>query len=171
MRAILLLLLWAPPLAAQVPALERAPQTRAPRTAWADVGLSYMTLPYGLGANAGLSTRRGNVSFRLGLNGASNLYSTETSSAVSLSVGVHRTAGPLHLEIFAGPAWVWGEDDIGGGESTFEQESYQTVGLLTHASALFGIGSRVRLGVGSWANANSRRSTIGVGPRLQFRLH
>lgn len=65
-----------------------------------------MTLPYGLGGNSGLSVRRGKLSFRVGLNGAENLKATVTSRAVSLNVGAHRQAGPLHLELFAGPALV-----------------------------------------------------------------
>ncbi len=168
MRTLLLLLLCAPPLAAQITSPE---STQAPRTAWVDLGPSYVTRPYGFGANAGLSARRGNRSFRLGYNGASNLYSTQTSSAVSITVGVHRTAGPLHLELFAGPALVFGDDNLTDEGMSAGERSYQTVGLLTHASALFGIGSRVRLGVGTWANVNSENRTVAVGPRLQIRFY
>ncbi len=167
MKRILLLVLCAQPLAAQTTASEA--ETR--RTVWADAGLSLMTLPYGLGSNASLSTRRGNLSFRLGLNGASDIKSTVTSQAVSLSVGAHRKAGALRLELFAGPAIVWGTDRIDGAGMQPRSESYQTVGLITDASALLGLGSRVRLGVGAWANVNAQRSTIGAGPRLQIRLY
>lgn len=166
-RLLLILLLCAQPLAAQTPT--PAAGARDQRTAWVSVGLSYMSLPYGLGANAGLSTRKGNRSFRLGLNAATDIKSSVSSNAVSISVGAHRKVGALHLELFAGPALVWGDDSNDDG-ITRASEPYQTVGLITDASALFGLGSRVRLGVGTWANINSQRSTVGAGPRLQISL-
>ncbi len=168
-RLLPFLLLCAQPLAAQAPA--STADAPSQRTVWADGGLSLMTSPYGLGGNAGLGTRRGNRSFRLGLHGASNIKSTLTSNAVSVSVGAHRTVGALHLELFAGPALVWGDDGLNEEGFAVGDEPYRTVGLITDASALLGLGSRVRLGVGTWANVNGQRSTVGAGPRLQIRLH
>lgn len=167
-RMFLLLLLCAAPLAAQTPA--PTADVRSPRTVWTNVGLSLMTSPYGPGGNAGLSTRRGNLSFRLGLNGASDIKSTVTSNAVSLSVGAHRRYGALHLELFAGPAVTWGVDGPDNEEFSVGGEDYRTVGVITDASVLLGLGSHVRLGVGTWANVNGQRSTVGAGPRLQIRV-
>lgn len=130
-----------------------------------------MTRPYGLGGNSRLSRRRGNRSVRLGLDGASNLKATVTSHAVSLSVGVHRKIGVLHVDAFAVPAVVWGDDSIDEQGFAVGGAPYHTVGLITDLSALFGLGSRVRLGAGSWVNLNGQQSTIGAGPRLQLRLH
>lgn len=171
MKRLLLLVLCAQPLAAQTPVPARAADAQAQATLWAGVGLSAMTLPYGLGGNASLSLRRRDLSFRLGLNGASNIKSTVTSKAVSFSVGTHRKVGALHLELFAGPAMVWGDDGINEDGFAVGGEPYQTVGLITDLTALLGLGSRVRLGVGTWANVNAQRSTVGAGPRLQIRLH
>lgn len=161
-RVFLLLLLCAAPLAAQTPTPRR--------TVWTDVGLSLMTSPYGLGGNAGLSTRRGDLSFRVGRNAASNIKSTLTSNAVSLSVGAHRRYGALHLELFAGPAVTWGVDGLDNEGFAVGGEDYRTVGVITDASALLGLGSHVRLGVGTWANVNGQRSTVGIGPRFQLRV-
>jgi hypothetical protein len=169
-RTLLLLFLTAPTLSAQAPMSARPTDTPAPYAVWSTGGLSLMTLPYGLGSNASLSMQRGHRSFRLGFNGASNLKSTVTSRAVSLSVGAHRKTGALHLDAFAGPAFVWGDDGINDEGFAVGGEPYRTVGLITDVSVLVGLGSRVRLGVGTWANVNSQQSTVGAGPRLQLRL-
>lgn len=170
-RTMLLLLLAAPALAAQAPTAARTSNAKTPRAVWATAGLSLMTLPYGLGGNSSLSVRRDNRSFRLGFNGAANMKSTVTSQAVSLSVGTHRRLGALHLDAFAGPAFVWGEDGINEEGFAVGGEPYRTVGLIADVSALFGLGTRVRLGIGTWANVNSQQSTVGAGPRLQIRLY
>ncbi len=171
MKRLPLLVLCAQPLAAQTPVPARAADAHAQPTLWATAGLSLMTLPYGLGGNASLSLRRRDFSFRFGLNGARNIHSTVTSNAVSVSVGTHRKVSALHLELFAGPAMVWGDDGINEDGFAVGGEPYRTIGLIADVTALLGLGSRVRLGVGTWANVNAQRSTIGAGPRLQIRLH
>lgn len=171
MTRLLLLVLSAPPLAAQTPPAARAADTPAARAVWATVGLGYMSEPYGLGSNASLSMRGETRSFRLGVNRASNLKSTLTSNTVSVSFGAHRRVGALHLDLFAGPAMVWGDDGIDEDGFAVGGEPYRTVGLITEVNALFGLGSRARLGAGVWANVNGQQSTVGVGPRLQLQLY
>lgn len=170
-RSLLLLCLAAPTLAAQTSNVARSTSTPAQPAVWATGGLSLMTLPYGLGGNASLSIRRGNRFVRLGLNGASNLKSTLTSQAVSVSLGIHRQTGSWHLDASAGPAMVWGDDGINAEGFAVGDEPYRTVGLITDVSVLLGLGTRVRLGVGAWANVNGQQSTVGAGPRLQLRLY
>ncbi len=170
-RTLLLLCLAAPALSAQTSNSAHTTGTPTRQVLWAAGGLSLMTLPYGLGGNASLRVRRGKRSVRLGLNGASNLKSTLTSRAVSISVGTHRQTGALHLDAFAGPAFVWGDDGLNPEGFAVGDEPYRTVGLIADVSMLLGLGTRVRLGVGAWANVNSRQSTVGAGPRLQLRLY
>lgn len=171
-RLLLLLFVCAPALAAQTPAAARASATPAANAVWAAVGLSLgVPSPYGLGSDAGLRLRRGNRSFRMGYHGAADLKATVSSNAVTFSVGVHRSTGAVHLELFAGPAYVWGEDRASGQPLSLPAQSYRTVGLVSEASVLLGLGSRLRLGVGAWANLNSQQSTTQAGPRLQIRLY
>jgi len=170
MKLILLLFgLCAGPLAAQAPSTGDAQQSGT-RSWSGSVGLSLNTLPYGLGRTASVSTSRRALALRLGYDGAANLKETLTLNAVSLSVGRQAQAGRLHLAAFAGPAVVWGQDGLDENGFALGDERYVTAGAALDVSALLALGSRLRLGVGVWANANAQQSTVGAGPRLQVRL-
>lgn len=176
MKLILLLFgLCAGPLAAQAPLAGDAEQSGT-RSWSGSVGLSLNTSPYGLGRTASVSTSRRALALRLGYDGAANLKETLTLNAVSLSVGRHTQAGRLHLAAFAGPAVVWGQDGLDedgfarGDDLISSHQRYVTAGAALDVSALLALGSRLRLGVGVWANANAQQSTVGAGPRLQVKL-
>lgn len=168
-RIFLLLALVAGPVAAQAP---EPPPLESGRSGallwWGSVGASRMADPMALGASVSVSAGRRATALRLSYDAASTLKGTETLNAASVSLGVRTRVGPLHLGAFAGPAVVWGEFAAVAGRPLGER--YLTAGAAVDASALFGLGSRVALGVGAWANVNPRLSTFGAGPALRIIL-
>lgn len=167
-KTLLLLTLCATPLAAQTPSSGTTPSDT--RSWWVSGGLSGVSSPYGLGTTVSVHTQRGRRGFRVSYDRAANIKETLTLNAVSVSIGGHTQRGRLHLAGFVGPAVVWGADGLDDAGFAVGDEEYQTFGAAVDAVALLGLGSRVRIGVGIWANVNPQQNAFGIGPRLQVRL-
>lgn len=136
---------------------------------WVSVGASRMADPMFLGTSVSVSAGRRDRALRLSYDSASTFKETETLNAASVSLGVRTRVGPLHLGAFVGPAVVWGQSGYDAAGRPLG-ERYLTAGAAVDASALLGLGSRVALGVGAWANVNPRLSTFGAGPALRIIL-
>lgn len=168
-RTLLLLTLCAAPAAAQTSSSSNAqPNDSGDYPVLVSVGWSAVTLPYGIGANASLSTRRNAWSFGLGYDHATHINEQLTMASLSMRVGTHARAGWMNYAVSAGPASMWGRDGLDEQGFAVGNEQYRTPGAIAEASAL--LGSRLQIGVGAWGSVNARRVNFGVGPRLLLRL-
>jgi hypothetical protein len=165
-RLLLVLTLVAGPVTAQ--SSGTSPIASAPSWSGA-VGLSRVADPLGFSLHASLTRRHKSRSLRLSLDNASNIKSTVTLNAASLSLGGHIGDGPLDVSLFVGPAVVWGKEGFNDAGFALERE-FSTVGANFDLEAMLRLGSRVRFGAAAWANANSTLNAVGVGPRLQIRF-